>query len=914
MAKSSKKLTGNATKPITDFFKPKSLSQSSSLATVASNSTGPSSEATVSSIASSQTVLSQSSSSTHPTRVTHMQVKLQSHVSEDTTSLRKGLPSPTKPMVQTVGSSTSSLKRSRSPDTQPPGLSPLPLRRFQKPLPEPCNSPARRKAKFDTDSEREQDSVVHVKRMQTPQSKKRRISSPGPSSLHSSSSLVPSSQSDEEELAPSRSKARSTDVKAVDHWRKETLPHSPDVDSDDDRAAQTEIDPLLSSSPLTSRFTSPLTEPEHDTNLQRPTPASPFSPGFGHIPTPPYTDRHSNDAPMPPSPIALDPATKAAQIIADIKARAYAATLLSPESTPSLEFKDELSDSSDDEMLPFVPVPAKEKSKTKPSVDNVDSTIMTRPTRYPLRDRTSSPAIGEGESLEQSSRGLRTMPAVFFNGAHKKGKGAAKKKPAFNPLDNFLKEKRQAEKGGKGAEAFRCAESLASMQGKNNLFDEMADEQAESAAFQAVKERDQWLNTPLSPDNSFTSLGAITLVEEDRRRLFGDNGGKAIIGILESDRVLKDQERAHKKFKGVPFWTTQDSVGMLVDETFPTFQYEGKDSILQLFKSALDRGGTSHKLHSCLTPGTSALSTSDAPIHAAAFRALLRLYSSKPNPPCGVTLSCILGALHRLGAVSSPMSSIGWATESSVHPPSIDSTSREGALYRLVELVASCARSQQLVVEDIPDLVAALVLLIATDPSTSLPLQRDITTVINQICNSIGPEGEVFSEIEARICSKVLNCISTCQPINIPAFLFGCRHRSLLANCPAQYSDLPPISEILNALLLTSSDQSGIFDLHDETDYVNLGFYVYILSVALSNVKGWALEECEESRSKPLGRHSPNKLGSGEDKPKTPLQVLLLRACIRASVIPALRTWTVLGPRQLLRHCLCGYITNVMPG
>ena len=58
-----------------------------------------------------------------------------------------------------------------------------------------------------------------------------------------------------------------------------------DVDNDDDPVAQMEIDPLLSSSPLTSRFTSRLTEPEHGTKLQRPTPASPFSPGFGHIPS-----------------------------------------------------------------------------------------------------------------------------------------------------------------------------------------------------------------------------------------------------------------------------------------------------------------------------------------------------------------------------------------------------------------------------------------------------------------------------------------------------------------------------------------------------------------------------------------------------------------------------------------------------
>lgn len=161
MAKRSNKLTGNATKPITDFFKPKSLSQSSSLATVASNLDAPSSlEPTVSFIASSQISLSQFSSSTHPPRVIHMQEKFQSRVFEDTTSLRKVLRSPTKPMVQTAVSSTSSLKRSRSPDTQPPVLSPLPLRHIQKPLPETCNSPARRNGKIE-----ERDSVVYVKRM-----------------------------------------------------------------------------------------------------------------------------------------------------------------------------------------------------------------------------------------------------------------------------------------------------------------------------------------------------------------------------------------------------------------------------------------------------------------------------------------------------------------------------------------------------------------------------------------------------------------------------------------------------------------------------------------------------------------------------------------------------------------------------
>ena len=79
------------------------------------------------------------------------------------------------------------------------------------------------------------------------------------------------------------------------------------------------------------------------------------------VTSPPYTDHLSDDATMPPMPIVLDPTMKVPQIIVDIKARAYAATLLSSETSPSFEFKDELWDSIDDEMLPFVLVPGKGK-------------------------------------------------------------------------------------------------------------------------------------------------------------------------------------------------------------------------------------------------------------------------------------------------------------------------------------------------------------------------------------------------------------------------------------------------------------------------------------------------------------------------------------------------------------------------
>ena len=61
-----------------------------------------------------------------------------------------------------------------------------------------------------------------------------------------------------------------------------------------------------------------------------------------------------------PEPILLDPVTKTAQIIVQIKERAYAKTHCSPEVAP-LEFIDDLDDSEDDflPILPFATKPAR---------------------------------------------------------------------------------------------------------------------------------------------------------------------------------------------------------------------------------------------------------------------------------------------------------------------------------------------------------------------------------------------------------------------------------------------------------------------------------------------------------------------------------------------------------------------------
>ena len=67
----------------------------------------------------------------------------------------------------------------------------------------------------------------------------------------------------------------------------------------------------------------------------------------GQMPTPPLTV-------SAPTPIPLDPATKTAQIIAQIKERAYAKINSSPEVAP-LEFIDDPDDSDDEFFLPVLP-------------------------------------------------------------------------------------------------------------------------------------------------------------------------------------------------------------------------------------------------------------------------------------------------------------------------------------------------------------------------------------------------------------------------------------------------------------------------------------------------------------------------------------------------------------------------------
>ena len=181
-----------------------------------------------------------------------------------------------------------------------------------------------------------------IRKIKPQQRKKARISPPTGLSRPSNPDMVPSSQSDEEELPPAdhqlsgvstTNKAGATNSSKLPTHRDGESTNAMTV-NDHASASQDEVmkDAELDLEPL---------KPVQLTQML----------------TPPLSDLSSS----PPTPIVSDGAKKSTQnIIADIKARAYAKSF-SPESD-QFEFQDNL-DSSEDEQLPTLPLPAPRSKK-----------------------------------------------------------------------------------------------------------------------------------------------------------------------------------------------------------------------------------------------------------------------------------------------------------------------------------------------------------------------------------------------------------------------------------------------------------------------------------------------------------------------------------------------------------------------
>ncbi|KAK0241695.1 hypothetical protein EDD85DRAFT_411137 [Armillaria nabsnona] len=873
MVRASKKASLNPGKPITAFF-PKIASASQSKQQSAAASMGSSQSRASRSATRAEDM---SKSSQPPTPVTPGSGGVSTLTGRVGASTRE--PSSSRGSVQNAAKSSTSLlspsvstrQRSRTPDIHAgrsinSAKSPTPLSLSQR-------AATKRKAKFDLDDSgtdsMANNTVVYVPRSSTrpptsisahitpddpPQTDRKRLRFSSPDA---NTDVVPGSLSDEEEMTSEFLSQRDANIAKpdVNQWRHGTASPVPleDVVADSEDASSPMFTPA--ESPSASRPATPPVFQQH---------------------TPPPTNISSAS-------VAIESPTMArtAKLIAAIKEQAWQKALSSPE-TSTLEFKEDLDSSSSDED-DVLPTQLFGKGKGKGKAIQRDPSPSARPRRS-LRSKVS-PSSSRHDSISppRASKRTRTVPARGLVTLASK----APKRKSVNPIEALLREKKRGENSGGGAAGLLRAEhALAS--GDVDAESSLA---AENLALDAIRNQDHVLNRS---STDLLDVGDLSFDRERGQRLLGEKRGKAVLGILEGDKRELENIRMQQKYLGVPLWDEPNDTAM--DSESGLHLFNGEDTpALKLFGDAIAKQNTAQAalmlesgifldIDSQKNPSVIpylchlALCYHEGSLSFSAFSALINIWHMPDCRASGVSFGSMLSAIAHLGAKPSVMESVGW-----VHPSEVASppANKEETLYRMVAMVTMSARSGRLDTNEIPDIVMAL-LLIALDPSSSSEMLLDVVKAVDALCHAIAPGDDISKSIESRICSKVAKHALYLTPINkahMISFISAGTGRAQriarnIAHCvltgtesisPDMYSDLPPLMDIVDVV-----STSDVFNVYDETDYVDMGFWTELLAVVLSNIDGYVAQEMKNSP--PIG--SPSK----SDKTYTVLQ------CVRNAI------------------------------
>ncbi|KDQ57531.1 hypothetical protein JAAARDRAFT_58139 [Jaapia argillacea MUCL 33604] len=687
--------------------------------------------------------------------------------------------------------------------------------------------------------------------------KKARFTSPP--QFDADEDVIPSSQSDEQELCLPKLTPRSpSEVKeSVDRWRKQSIqPGGAEIgdpiwadtevdvglDSMDVDMADDDVPPPGSNLPSSSPPISPHSEAEVSAALHASSAESSAAMSYFRPLTPPPTD---DLPPLPRTPVVLTAESKAAQIIADIKAKALLHASSSEEKRVTT-FKDELSDSSDDDV-DFLLLAKSDKGKgrmvastpQRPKLNtSFDSPLppLTR-TNSSGSSRSHSPARRSSRRIVHVKAGTSTQvpsryPQLVASGKEKpKPKAKPLKKKDDDPLGKLLKEKLLDDKKGRGINALRNAEeALRSSPGRLDAklrmkaeMDEDGDDEMdwgnEEAARVAIHQaegkflRNGMLSVHSSPAktayDSDEDNDREMLDEKDRERLLGSKGGKAIGKILEKDRVQKGKGKQKEKapIVGIPLW--QFVEGGSGTAQIPPLQPVGNGvvhpifAMLQVAVNKLDFSQASLLLDSGILSALDsanlraviswlcelALIPLETPLTTSAWNALSRLSrtNSIEDMECDWVVSMILFTALRLGAKPSLLAAAGFEERlRPVRPVKVDALRREDILYRLAEIVTNFARGGCIPCKDIPDIIISL-LLLGLDPLSSLELRRQITAAIDAVAQCIA--GASSASLEHAVISGILKFAADFTPTNkafIISFFPGGSHSSRrIARCIA---------------------------------------------------------------------------------------------------------------------------------
>ncbi|KAG2059195.1 hypothetical protein BDR06DRAFT_994148 [Suillus hirtellus] len=779
--------------------------------------------------------------------------------------------------------------------------------------------PHKRKKKFESDSEGERPSgVIYVQRPGSPL--KPSIQVPpltGPHTPSSSKLLIHSSQSDEMELVvPVLDTRVLCQVNEQVHkWRQTTLvsPSSSVINDSspcDSSATDAGLPVLVTSPSNDDAYLRPITP------LHNAPPETPLQPSAS-LPSPPDT---AGVPQLPATPVS-DKAGKAVQLIASIKAKAFAESPLSDEEK-TYKFR-ELDESSDDDLENMTLIPDK-KGKGKnlhlPVLDGMDgifdSPLSSVPssapkpsTSYNFRNRRSpsaSPTCPPVHTHRMSRTQVHTrsgrtskpapplrLPSIVVT---KNAPGPSKLKKSFNPLEALLREKKAAEKRGNGSAAFLRAEdalqahiySDADLEDDLNLADE-------GAAWQAIQEHAQRKSSSpiLEPLEDDVFMG------EYETKILGREAGEKIEKILVSDQSTENK-KSKENVVGVPLWQegASDDEMVVDDECNVSFGDASNHPVLALLQH-LSGIGAADQLALTLSSGVLgalgpeekhlvisplfalAISVAESRLSGAAYSALHSLWSATSyTSKSTLRFTDIATALVNLGACRHVAEDLGWTIRENIHPLRISSENRSRVLSKLVALVGIAARTENLVAEDIPNVLLSLVV-IGLDRTTSNELRANLHLAIDTICWNINVSTHL------SIHQRLLSHASTLTPANkahfVSFFSSGSGRTRHIAQWLAYALFLPnsmPSDALppLEPLILLLSPVPGSDELFDVTsanaDFEDLRHYFAIISVALANIEPYVHEENSSSQSlsrQPSIDDSPRK----SQKPLAPLELLL---------------------------------------
>ncbi|KAH7913893.1 hypothetical protein BJ138DRAFT_1144969 [Hygrophoropsis aurantiaca] len=754
----------------------------------------------------------------------------------------------------------------------------------------------------------------------------------------STRALLSTSQSDEIELIlPDRNDAAIGEVNEhVQKWRqKAVVSPCSSVDKDwNNSGTAMDIDLEESSSPhntpvdtLSPAATSPVPS-EADVSAQLRVGSSPASSLFsGTSPVFTSSPSASGSQPlsMPVTPGALDTDTKTAQVIADIKAKAYAASLSSSDDNrPPLEFR-ELEDSDDDEFeLPTSKLTDERKLLFAPqtSRDIFSSPLTSLPssthkTSYRLRSRNVSPRSPSTSPIrpERNTRQRKSanrLPTVLTTSNASK---PHPKKAAFNPLDALLREKKAADKRGNSSAAIRRAEHAVKNQPRmlSSILDEVEgsgdhslDFADESAAWKAIQANTSTrLFSPVGdrdePADASDTEGVMVGTRETN--ILGSKAGQAINKILVNDNSNKGKAKAHDlaKVLGVPLWNEQSTENAMdvnqedLNQDI-NFAFDGSSPSLALLQQLM-KNNDNEQLALVLNSGAFVTLRSDeinvvvSPLFKLAVypseseatysaqNALIHIWKQKSKAQ--LSFADVVSGLFRLGARIDTADKLGLPIHPGATVGSMNMEIRANALHRLSDLVEVAAQSDCISVEDIPNTVLSL-LLVGLDTSTTNELKIQLCNAINSICQSNNLRAP---DVLTGLVTKLAEYTTSLTPINkayLLSFLSSGSGRTrfisqwlayaiLTGESVTLQNGLPPITKIID-LLSPSAGSELLFDVtSDSTDYEALGHYVSIVSTVLTDIDPYVHMERNLKRPADTSiEDSPRK----SKKPMMPLELI----------------------------------------